>query len=136
MVVGRPDGQVLAFERGDVPGAWQLPQGGIDKGETPLDAAWRELGEETGLSRDDVELAGPPTEWIAYELPPEFRASIGRLGQVQRWFRFATRHDAVIPTVDNREFVAWKWVEIPWLVAQVPDFRRLAYQRGFEASWS
>jgi len=49
---------VLAFERSDVPGAWQLPQGGIDVGESPLDAIWRELGEETGLGPADVHLIG------------------------------------------------------------------------------
>ena len=47
-VVRRSDGQVMAFERADAPGAWQLPQGGIESGETPEQAAWRELREETG----------------------------------------------------------------------------------------
>jgi len=48
-VVRRGDGRVLAFERADRPGQWQLPQGGLERGETPVEAAWRELGEETGL---------------------------------------------------------------------------------------
>ena len=72
------DDRVLAFERTDVPGAWQLPQGGIDKGEEPIDAARRELAEETGLGADDVELVGEYPEWVVYELPAELRAGQDR----------------------------------------------------------
>ena len=56
IVVRRDDGRVLAFERVDAPGQWQLPQGGVESREDPLDAAWRELAEETGLTSDDAEL--------------------------------------------------------------------------------
>ena len=51
IAVRRDDGQLLAFERADVPGQWQLPQGGLETAERPVEAAWRELGEETGLER-------------------------------------------------------------------------------------
>lgn len=121
--------RVLAFERCDVPGAWQLPQGGIDVGESPSEAAWRELGEETGLGRDDVVLVDEHPEWVAYEFPPEVRGDGKRLGQIQRWYTFRVRSDDVEPTPDGVEFVAWKWVEPDWLIDQVVAFRRDAYRR-------
>ena len=68
-VVRRADGQVMAFERADAPGAWQLPQGGIEPGETPEQAVWRELWEETGLGPRDVRLVEQPPHWTIYEWP-------------------------------------------------------------------
>lgn len=127
-VVRRADGQVLAFERADVPGSWQLPQGGLKTGEEPLVAAWRELGEETGLGPEDVELTGEHPGWVLYEWPPEVVADGARLGQVQRWYFFRPRGDDVEPTPDGREFTDWRWVETAWLVDHVAAFRRPAYE--------
>lgn len=127
-VVSNSRDEVLAFERSDVPGAWQLPQGGIDVGESPLDAAWRELGEETGLGPDDVEMTGEHPTWMAYEFPDHVRSDGKRLGQVQRWFFFRALTDDVVPTPDHVEFVAWKWVERHWLVAHVVSFRSDVYR--------
>lgn len=127
-VVSNSYGQVLAFERSDVPGAWQLPQGGIDVGESPSDAAWRELGEESGLGPDDVEMIGEHPTWMAYEFPDHVRAEGKRLGQVQRWYFFRALSDDVIPSPDHVEFVAWKWVERQWLVEQVVGFRSDVYR--------
>ncbi len=132
LVVSRSDGQVMVFERSDVPGAWQLPQGGLDVDEEPLDAAWRELAEETSLTPNDVELVGQGDEWIAYEVLRERRRGIGR-GQVQRWFYFRARTDGVRPTVDQREFVAWQWQTVDWVLGHVPEFRQQPYRRGLSA---
>lgn len=121
--------QVLAFERSDVPGAWQLPQGGIDVGEAPIEAAWRELGEETGLDADHVRLVREHPDWVAYEFPAHVRGERKRIGQVQRWFVFEVVDDDVQPVPDGVEFVAWKWVDRSWLVDQVVEFRRDAYRR-------
>jgi putative (di)nucleoside polyphosphate hydrolase len=85
-IVVNADGQIMAFERGDLPGEWQLPQGGIDEGETPVEAAWRELEEETGLGSKEVELVDEFPEWTAYTYPTGVRKN-GRLGQAQRWFQ-------------------------------------------------
>lgn len=129
-VISRSDGQVLAFERADVPGAWQLPQGGLDEGETAEQAAWREMAEETGLTRAQVELVAEGPEWIAYELPADARTPKTGLGQVQRWFHFRVVDDAIEPTVDGDEFVAWKWVDTTWLIDNVVAWRRQSYRQG------
>lgn len=127
-VVTNSRGQVLAFERRDVPDAWQLPQGGIDVGETPLQSAWRELEEETGLGPDQVDLVDEHPDWVVYEFPEVIRSAGKRLGQAQRWYLFRVRSDDVTPTPDDIEFVAWKWVEPTWLLDHVVDFRLAAYQ--------
>jgi putative (di)nucleoside polyphosphate hydrolase len=126
MVVRHPDrDELLAFERADLPGEWQLPQGGIDNDEEPLDAAWRELAEETGLGPEQVELVGEHPRWVAYEWPADLRGK--RRGQVQRWFFFAARDAKVQPKVDDREFQAWRWCTPAWLIRQVVEFRQEAY---------
>jgi len=128
-VVDDGNRRVLAFERSDVPGAWQLPQGGIDAGEDPTVAAWRELGEETGLGPDDVDLVGVHPDWLVYEFPAHVRDG-KRLGQAQRWYSFRARRADIEPTPDEVEFVAWKWVDVPWLIEHVVEFRSDVYRRA------
>lgn len=129
---------VLAFERADAPGSWQLPQGGIESGETPTEAAWRELREETGLCDAHVELTDIDPEWIVYEWPVEVTSRThrhpDRLGQVQRWFWFTARSDDIVPQPDGREFSAWRWVDPDWLGDHVVGWRTEAYRRGL-ARW-
>jgi putative (di)nucleoside polyphosphate hydrolase len=127
-VVTNSRGELLAFERSDVAGAWQLPQGGIDVGEAPREAVFRELEEETGLGPDDVDLVAEHPDWVVYEFPDRIRSAGKRLGQAQRWYLFRVRADDVIPTPDCVEFVAWKWVDPTWLLDHVVDFRLSAYQ--------
>jgi len=128
----------MAFERSDKPGEWQLPQGGLERGERPVEALWRELGEETGLGPTDVDLVGEPSEWIVAEWPAEVVGTGGRLGQIHRWFELRPHDDDVVPRPDGREFRAWKWVEPAWLVANVVEFKRPAYRQvlGRESSES
>lgn len=127
-VVTNGKARVMAFERQDLPGQWQLPQGGIDHGETPEEAAWRELEEETGLDREHVKLVAEYPEWTAYEWPTGPRKN-GRMGQVQRWFTFEVKNGDVEPEPDGVEFRSWKWVKRAWLVDQVVEFRRPSYHR-------
>ncbi len=128
-VVRDSHGRVLAFERSDRRGQWQLPQGGIDAGESPVEGVWRELREETGLTADEVHLVDEYPEWTAYEWPEGVKQRGQRLGQVQRWFFFQINDDRTAPTADGVEFVDWKWVEVDWLIEQVVDFRLASYQR-------
>jgi putative (di)nucleoside polyphosphate hydrolase len=134
IVVRHPDLEhVMAFERVDARGSWQLPQGGMNEGEQPVEAAWRELEEETGLGDQHVDVLAEYPEWVAYEWPEELRKSKAnrrdRLGQVQRWFLFNALSPDIVPTPDGSEFVDWKWVTPGWLIDHVPEFRHEAYAR-------
>lgn len=122
------DNRLLVFERGDIPNQWQLPQGGIDRDEAPLDAAWRELFEETGLSPDDVRAVAEYPHWVLYEYPDELKLLKGRLGQAHRWFLFDALRSDITPRPDEREFVAWKWATREWLIDNVVEFRRSGYE--------
>jgi len=136
IVVRRDDGRVLAFERGDTPGAWQLPQGGIDEGETPKHAAWRELAEETGLGPADVRLVDVHPYWTVYEWPSHVvvnkppAKTADRLGQAHKWFIFEPLDGVVLaPVPDMDEFVAWQWMTPAELTEQVVEFRRPGYEQ-------
>lgn len=133
IVVRHPDRrQVLAFERSDATGSWQLPQGGLDEGETPIEGAWRELYEETGLGEAHVVARAEYPEWLAYEWPDELKkhgdVGVRRLGQVQRWFLFDALSADIEPTPDGSEFVSWRWVDPAWLVDHVIEWRRGPYR--------
>ena len=112
---------------------WQMPQGGIDKGETPQQAALRELAEETGTTRASI--IAKHDEWLTYDLPPEALgvALKGKYkGQKQQWF--AMRFEGADSDIDiapeggeEPEFDAWKWVAMSELVDLVAPFKRQVY---------
>ncbi|MCC1494247.1 RNA pyrophosphohydrolase [Cognatishimia sp. F0-27] len=113
--------------------AWQMPQGGIDKGETPRDAALRELEEETGVSPAMVTLEAETEGWVRYDLPADIIPRIwkGRYrGQEQKWFllRFHGTDDAIRIDTDHPEFSAWKWLPADEVVAQIVPFKRGVYE--------
>lgn len=129
-VICNAGGQVLALERSDVPGAWQLPQGGLDAGEEPDAAVLREVEEETGLSAASLEPIRPYPEPLAYELPPELRSAKTGRGQVQYWFYFRLRPGAGEPRLPSEgEFRDWQWVDLGELARSVVEFRRPVYAR-------
>ena len=122
------EGRVLAFERSDVDEpAWQLPQGGLDAGEEPEDAVYREVEEETGLRRDELALVGRMDEPLAYELPPELRTKKTGRGQVGYWYFFRVLAEPRLP--DGGEFRSWRAVDFGELVEATAPFRRAVYAR-------
>lgn len=126
--VRRADGKLLAFERSDLSGEWQLPQGGVEEGESLQAAAWRELREETGLDCHQVALAGEFDGWTAY-LWPDSMWRGERRGQVHRWFFFEPIVDELLPSPDGSEFRAWKWMKPKKLISHVVEFRRASYRQ-------
>lgn len=121
--------RVLVCERADVPDAWQFPQGGLETSEEPLDAMFREIGEEVGIERHELTLLDRYPEPLAYELPAEMRSEKTGRGQVQYWFLFEyvpeTKHD-ITPT---GEFKQARWVDFEWAVEHAVAFRHPVYRR-------
>ncbi len=110
--------------------AWQMPQGGIDDGETPEQALWREMMEEIGTTHGQLEYTIP--DWLYYDLPDALQ---GRLwggaykGQRQKWFivRF-TGHDSDINiTTPHPEFISWQWVAPEQVMDLIVPFKRDVY---------
>lgn len=128
------DGLVFAGRRGDVGGdAWQMPQGGIDAGETPRRAALRELAEEIGT--DKAEILAETAGWLTYDLPEAMRPARWRgryVGQAQRWvlMRFTgDDSDIDIAASDPPEFDAWRWMALDDLVRGIVAFKRPVYEQ-------
>lgn len=129
LVVTDKSGRILIGERSDIAGAWQLPQGGIDAGESAEKAAWRELTEETGLTRAEVMLAGRAGPF-SYRLPGGAVAARGFTGQEQTYFLFRLEE----PTAElrpNDEFRAFRWEEPATVLALAVDFKRPCYTAAF-----
>lgn len=113
--------------------AWQMPQGGVEKGEAPDEAALRELEEETGVSRDLVTIVAETRGWVPYDLPYDLVPHIwnGRFrGQEQKWFlmRFEGRDDQVKIETKHQEFSQWRWLPVAELVPNIVPFKRAVYE--------
>jgi len=151
----RPNvGIILAYPRNEVfwgkrvnQHAWQFPQGGIQHGETPLQAMYRELEEEIGLQRGHVRILGRTREWLRYEVPEKWmrRAkpgngdpcpSLGKgayRGQKQIWFllRMVGRDcDVKLRASGHPEFDAWRWHDYWVPLESVIDFKREVYRQA------
>ncbi|WBU64560.1 RNA pyrophosphohydrolase [Paracoccus aerodenitrificans] len=139
VVLVNADGLVFAGQRIDNPGhAWQMPQGGIDKGESPREAALRELTEETGLPADAVEIVEEAADWVYYDLPDELLGKVwkGKYGgQRQKWvlMRFVGRDDQVNIETEHPEFDKWAWMRPEDLIEKIVPFKRSVYEQVFQA---
>ncbi len=137
IVLANGRGQLLWAKRVRMD-AWQFPQGGINPGETPEQAMFRELNEELGLEPPDVQVLGGTQGWLRYRLPPRFLRR-GRvplcIGQKQKWFalRLVSTEDRVrFDRGHKPEFEHWRWVDPTLPLREVVSFKRDVYLAAIE----
>ncbi|MBF0251167.1 MAG: RNA pyrophosphohydrolase [Alphaproteobacteria bacterium] len=130
-------GQVFVAQRIDTPGAWQMPQGGIDKDEDPRLAVMRELQEEIGT--DKAEIIAETPDWLTYDLPKDVRKKVWKgkyRGQKQKWYALRYRGadaDIDLEAHKHPEFDQWRWVDMAELPDLIVPFKRDMYQQIVEA---
>jgi len=135
IVLSNAMGQVL-WARRIGQKSWQFPQGGIDSGETPEQALYRELEEEIGLKQQDVQLIGSTQRWLKYRLPGQYRRRDSDehfIGQKQKWFllRLTAPDESIcVDTGDKPEFDQWRWVSYWYPLGQVIAFKKDVYRRA------
>lgn len=134
IVVLNADNKVFVAQRIDNPGAaWQMPQGGLDAGEEPLDGVLRELEEETSISPASVSIIAESDGWLSYDFPEELRVKLwgGRFkGQKQKWYlaRFTGSDSQVNLETDHPEFSDWQWIDFEQTVEMIVEFKRPLYE--------
>ncbi len=138
IMLANPRGQVFVGQRLDAaqskyPDAWQMPQGGIDKGEDAETAALRELGEETGIGQHHVDIVARSAQEHIYDLPDELMGKIWKgkyRGQRQSWFlmRFLGEDRHIDIQTDHPEFSSWKWTDPAILPDMIVPFKRDLYR--------
>ena len=118
--------------------AWQFPQGGIDKDETPEDALYRELYEEVGLVANQVKLLSKTKHWLRYRLPNKYRRFQSKplcIGQKQKWFLlevYNAEQDINFNRSANPEFEHWRWVDYWYPIKHVIKFKSQVYEHALE----
>lgn len=137
--------EAFVAQRIDNPGsAWQMPQGGIDKGEAPRDGALRELHEETSIPPHRVVLLGEMPDWLYYDVPQALAGQLWKgkyLGQRQKWFCgfFLGSDSEVDLDTHDPEFSDWKWAPVAQTVELIVPFKRQIYRQvidHFRPFWS
>ncbi len=135
IVLMREDGRVFWARRVHRDG-WQFPQGGMNTDETPLEAMYRELREETGLLPEHVEVLGATPGWLRYRLPYRSTRRDERpqcIGQKQVWFLLrllASDDDVRLDLTEKPEFDQWRWVDFWYPLDHVVTFKRHVYARA------
>ena len=137
IVLIRDDRQVFLGGRTGGRG-WQFPQGGVQRNEAPEQAMFRELKEEIGLERQDVEVVASTRHWLRYRLPRQYvrrNTHPQCIGQKQRWFmlRFRGSEDRLhFDSTTAPEFDRWRWVDYWTPVREVIYFKRAVYVRALD----
>jgi putative (di)nucleoside polyphosphate hydrolase len=118
---------------------WQFPQGGMRTDETPLEAMYRELREETGLQPHHVEVLGATPGWLRYRLPRRYLRRHEKpmcIGQKQVWFLvrlLGQESELCLDACDKPEFDLWRWVDFWYPISHVVPFKRGVYERALTA---
>ena len=128
-------GKIFAGQRLDYKSsAWQMPQGGIENNESPKDAAFRELKEETGIKKKHIKIILESKNWLRYDLPEELISKLWNgkfVGQKQKWFAmefFGSDTDININT-KFPEFSQWKWMTADQLINSIVPFKKNVYKK-------
>lgn len=136
IVLFNDERKVLVGKRRDYSSeAWQLPQGGVDEGESYENALYREMTEEIGT--DKAEIIAELPDLLRYDLPPELQGKLwgGEYkGQEQQWFlmHFKGNEDDINIHTEEPEFVAYRWVELPQCIDLIVEFKRDVYKKLIE----
>jgi len=137
MVLINTKGHIFAGKRIDNnTDAWQMPQGGIDEGETPENAAFRELSEETGIPRSQARVIGKTAGWLSYDIPVELISKLWNgqyRGQEQKWFafEFIGKDSNINIATEKPEFSEWAWKSKKDLLSSIVPFKVEVYQKVF-----
>lgn len=133
IIVLNEKNKVFVGRRKDNPvNKWQMPQGGIDKNEKPLNAMKRELAEETSITK--IKVLKEIDNWLEYELPPNLLGKIWKgkyRGQKQKWFivKFVGKEDEINLNTKNPEFIEWKWIDYNLLPDVIVSFKKEVYKK-------
>ena len=130
-IVLNNENKIFVGKRADNPiDKWQMPQGGVDKGENFISAMKRELKEETSIQ--NIKILKQIDQWFEYELPKNLLGIIWKgkfRGQKQKWFvvRFVGNESEINLKTKHPEFIEWKWIEIDELTKVIVDFKKHVY---------
>jgi putative (di)nucleoside polyphosphate hydrolase len=125
--------QVFVAKRKDNPvDKWQMPQGGVETGENLQSAMYRELLEETSISK--IQILKELNYWLEYELPKNLVGIIWKgkyRGQRQKWFivKYLGKDSEININTKNPEFIEWKWLDIKKLTSVIVDFKKKVYEK-------
>ncbi len=137
IILANSQGQVL-WARRIGQNSWQFPQGGINEGETPEQAMFREVEEEIGITANDIEVIAVTRGWLRYKLPRRmirYNSLPVCIGQKQKWYLLKLKSsDEVIDisATDAPEFDGWRWVSYWYPLGQVISFKREVYRKAMK----
>lgn len=120
---------ILVGERADIPGSWQLPQGGVDAGEETEKAIFREVMEETGIAQEKLEIVRK-TDEIRYVFPKEIEQKMGFKGQCQIFFLLKLTDKNCNPQISD-EFSSFDWITRDKVIEKIIEFKKDSYIEAF-----